>query len=59
MVGIVKERGYVTKDFPFLEKSVKKTMESILNETENYWDFTDKLAALVVEPQTHPNLVYP
>jgi tetratricopeptide (TPR) repeat protein len=58
MVRIVKERGYVTKDFPFLEESVRKVMESVLEITDNYWDFAEKLAAGVIDPQTHPNLIY-
>jgi len=58
MVRMPDARGYVTKDFPFLDESNRKVMESILDETENYWDFTEKLAAKVVDSQTHPNLVY-
>ncbi len=58
MVKIVKERGYVTKDFPFLEESVRKVMESVIEETDNYWDFAEKLTARVIDPQTHPTLIY-
>lgn len=56
--GIVKERGYVTKDFPFLEESIRNEMESILKTTENYWDFTEKLVTHVDDPNTHPNLIF-
>jgi len=58
MVGMANERGYVTKDFPFLDESNRKVMESILKRTKNYWDFAETLAAEVLDPSTHPNLIY-
>ena len=58
MVGMVNERGYVTKDLPFLDDSCRKVMESILMRTKNYWDFAETLAAEVIDPNTHPNLIY-
>ena len=58
MVEMVKERGYVTKDFPFLDESLRYEIESVLNESENYWDFGEKLAKRAVNPNTHHTLVF-
>ena len=54
----MKERGYVTKDFPFLDESSMKVMESILKRTENYWDFSEYLSKRTTEPDIEPDLVY-
>ena len=58
MVRMSNERGYVTKDLPFLDESNRKVMESVLRRTKNYWDFAETLTAEVLDPSTHPNLVY-
>ncbi len=55
---MVNERGYVTKDFPFLDESNRNVMESILKKTKDYWDFAEKLAVEVLNPSTHLNLTY-
>ena len=58
MIRMVNERGYVTKDFAFLDESNRKVMESILKMTKDYWDFTEVLTVEVLNPNTHPNLIY-
>jgi len=55
---MVDERGYVTKDLPFLDESCRNVIESILKRTNNYWDFAEALVAEVLDPNTHPNLIY-
>jgi len=52
------ERGYVTKDLPFLDASNRKVIESVLKRTRDYWDFAEALAVEVLDPSTHPNLIY-
>jgi tetratricopeptide (TPR) repeat protein len=58
MVGIVEERGYVTKDLPFLDNDSRDVITSILSVTQNYWDFSQNLSKRTTEPDIAPDLVY-
>ena len=54
----LKKRGSITKDIPFLDEEVRGVIESILEVTNNYWDFSQALSKVAVRPDCHPNLVY-
>jgi tetratricopeptide (TPR) repeat protein len=58
VVGELNERGSITKDLPFLDEEVRSVIESILEVTNNYWDFSKSLSELAIDPNCHPNLVY-
>ncbi|MHA2157967.1 MAG: tetratricopeptide repeat protein [Candidatus Thorarchaeota archaeon] len=55
---MLKERGSITKDLPFLNEEVRSVVESILEVTNNYWDFSQALSKVALDPDCHPNLVY-
>ena len=50
--------GTITKYYPFLNPEEKQLVDSIMDQSENYRDFVDKLADYVTNPGTSRNLLH-
>ncbi|MHA2025242.1 MAG: tetratricopeptide repeat protein [Candidatus Thorarchaeota archaeon] len=51
------DRGYITKDLPFLDEHCHSVIEEILKVTHNYWDFSQALSKKAIEKDCYSNLV--
>ncbi|MFW9864422.1 MAG: hypothetical protein ACFFET_19210, partial [Candidatus Thorarchaeota archaeon] len=50
--------GTITMCYPFVDEKTKDTLESVMNDAENYGDFTEKLCDRVISEPSSPVLEY-
>ncbi len=59
MVGIeTKQLGTITKYYPFIDEETREVLDSVMNEAENFWDFTIRLAEKVVSENLSEMLAF-
>jgi tetratricopeptide (TPR) repeat protein len=54
----VETLGTITKYYPFIDEESKSILNSLMDESSNYFDFVHRLAKLVLEKESSNNLVY-
>jgi tetratricopeptide (TPR) repeat protein len=50
--------GTITMCYPFVDEKTKDTLESVMNDAENYGDFTERLCDRVISEPSSPVLEY-
>ncbi|MFW9789335.1 MAG: hypothetical protein ACFFE2_14580 [Candidatus Thorarchaeota archaeon] len=54
----MKPMGTITKYYPFIDEESRMILDSLMDESSNYYDFVQRLTELVLEKQVSENLVY-
>lgn len=54
----MKPMGTITKYYPFIDEESKSILDSLIDESNSYYDFVQRLCNMVLEKDTSDNLVY-
>lgn len=55
---MVKTFGAITKYYPFIEDETKSLLDTLMEESDSYFDFVQQLSKYVLEKEVPVNLVY-
>ena len=54
----MKPLGTITKYYPFIDEELQSTLNSLIEESSNYFDFVNRLEKMVLEKLSSDNMVY-